>query len=82
MSLRITAVIIILYIISSSIFAQEPPRERILVTRPGDSATFHRHQASRQPGGSFTFRYRFEGRDGAIHRICEQIEAERDTGEE
>ncbi|HOY66403.1 MAG TPA: hypothetical protein PLP29_05900 [Candidatus Ozemobacteraceae bacterium] len=81
MRLRIAVAIIIIYIISSRIFAQEPPRERTLVTRPGDSAAFHRHQAYRQPGGSFTLRYRFESRDGAIHRICERIDAERDVEE-
>jgi len=56
--------------------------ERALVTRPGASAAFVRHPGQQSPGHSFTFRYRFEGTDGAIHRICERLEAETADPEE
>lgn len=50
--------------------------ERFLVTRPGDSAAFVRHPGRQAPGRSFALHYRFEGNDGAIRRICRQIESE------
>ncbi|HNW34150.1 MAG TPA: hypothetical protein PKM25_04410 [Candidatus Ozemobacteraceae bacterium] len=75
-----TALIVFTSLVAACVFAQEAPRERILVTRPGNSASFQRHRGQGIPGGSFTFRYRFEGNDGAIHRICKHIAAE--TGDE
>ncbi len=63
-------------ILSAVSLAQEPRMERFLVTRPGDSAAFVRHPARQAPGRSFALRYRFEGNDGAIRRICERIESE------
>jgi|GEM_PF-2381736 len=70
------AIIIVLFIITTFALAQEAPRERVLVTRPGNSASFQRHRGQGMPGSGFTFRYRFEGNNGAIHRICERIAAE------
>lgn len=75
------AIIILLIILTATVFAQEPRRERFLVTRPGDSAAFVRHPGRQAPGRGFALRYRFEGNDGAIHRICHGIESET-TGSE
>ncbi|MBP7633978.1 hypothetical protein KBA41_07385 [Candidatus Ozemobacteraceae bacterium] len=69
-------IIILLIILTPSTLAQEARRERFLVTRPGDSAAFARHPGRQAPGRGFALRYRFEGNDGAIRRICERIEAE------
>lgn len=69
-------------ILSTGVIAQEPRRERVLITRPGDSAAFVRHPGRQAPGRGFALRYRFEGNDGAIRRICERIESETAGSEE
>ncbi len=71
-----SVIIILLIILTPAALAQEPRRERFLVTRPGNSAAFVRHPGRQAPGRSFALRYRFEGNDGTIRRICERIESE------